>query len=299
MLFRSLGKTHLMHAIGQYTLEHNNRKKVSYASSEQFTNELINAIRFDKTVEFRNKYRSMDILLVDDIQFLAGKESTQEEFFHTFNTLYEANKQIIISSDRPPKDIPTLEDRLRSRFEWGLITDIQPPDIETRTAILRKKAQQENLDIPEECISFIADNIQSNIRELEGALVRVIAYATLNHEEINADLTSEVLKDMLPTRKPKQITIDLIQEVVSSYYHIRIEEFKAKKRTRIVAFPRQIAMYLVRELTDLSLPKIGEAFGGRDHTTVIHACEKINTQLNQNADLQDKIKELIERIKKN
>lgn len=294
-----LGKTHLMHAIGQYTLENSNKKKVSYASSEQFTNELINSIRFDKTVEFRNKYRSMDILLVDDIQFLAGKESTQEEFFHTFNTLYEANKQIIISSDRPPKDIPTLEDRLRSRFEWGLITDIQPPDLETRIAILRKKAQQENLPIPDECIYFIADNIQSNIRELEGALIRVIAYATLNHEEINADLTSEVLKDMLPTRKPKQITSALIQEVVASYYNIRIEDFKAKKRTRLVAFPRQIAMYLIRELTDLSLPKIGEAFGGRDHTTVIHACDKINTQLNQNVDLQEKIKELIELIKKN
>ncbi|HBC91626.1 MAG TPA: chromosomal replication initiator protein DnaA, partial [Pelotomaculum sp.] len=221
------------------------------------------------------------------------------EFFHTFNTLYEANKQIIISSDRPPKDIPTLEDRLRSRFEWGLITDIQPPDIETRIAILRKKAQQENLSIPDECIYFIAYNIQSNIRELEGALIRVIAYATLNHEEINADLTSEVLKDMLPTRKPKQITVDLIQEVVASYYNMRIEEFKAKKRTRLVAFPRQIAMYLVRELTDLSLPKIGEAFGGRDHTTVIHACDKINTELNQNVDLQDKIKHLIELIKKN
>jgi chromosomal replication initiator protein len=293
-----LGKTHLMHAIGQYTLKNNNNKKVSYASSEQFTNELINSIRYDKTVEFRNKYRSMDILLVDDIQFLAGKESTQEEFFHTFNTLYEANKQIIISSDRPPKDIPTLEDRLRSRFEWGLITDIQPPDIETRIAILRKKAQLENLSIPDECIYFIADNIQSNIRELEGALIRVIAYATLNHEEISADLASEVLKDMLPTKKPKQITSDLIQEVVASYFNIRIEDFKAKKRTRLVAYPRQIAMYLVRELTDLSLPKIGEAFGGRDHTTVIHACEKINEQLNQNIDLQEKIKELIELIKK-
>ena len=294
-----LGKTHLMHAIGQFTLEHSNNMKVSYASSEKFTNELINSIRDDKTVEFRNKYRNMDILLVDDIQFLAGKERTQEEFFHTFNTLYEANKQIIISSDRPPKDIPTLEDRLRSRFEWGLITDIQPPDLETRIAILRKKAQQENLSIPDECIYFIATNIQSNIRELEGALIRVIAYATLNHEEINDELASEVLKDMLPTKKPKQITTELIQEIVASYYNIRIEEFKAKKRTRIVAYPRQIAMYLVRELTDLSLPKIGEAFGGRDHTTVIHACEKINSQLNQNGDLQDKIKELIARIEKN
>lgn len=294
-----LGKTHLMHAIGQYTLKNNKSKKVSYASSEQFTNELINAIRYDKTVEFRNKYRSMDILLVDDIQFLAGKESTQEEFFHTFNTLYEANKQIIISSDRPPKDIPTLEDRLRSRFEWGLITDIQPPDLETRIAILRKKAQQEDLSIPDECIYFIADNIQSNIRELEGALIRVIAYATLNREKITAELTAEVLKDMLPTKKPKQITTALIQEVVASYFNIRVEDFKAKKRTRLVAFPRQIAMYLVRELTDLSLPKIGEAFGGRDHTTVIHACDKITEELQHNYELQEKIKELIDLIKKN
>ena len=294
-----LGKTHLMHAIGHYILEHNDNNKVSYASSEQFTNELINAIRFDRTVEFRNKYRSMDVLLVDDIQFLAGKESTQEEFFHTFNTLYEANKQIIISSDRPPKEIPTLEDRLRSRFEWGLITDIQPPDLETRIAILRKKAQQENLFIPDESIFYIADNINSNIRELEGALIRVKAYATLNNKEINTDLVAEILKDVIPAKKPKPITIELIQQVVSSYYNIRVEDFKAKKRTKHVAFPRQVAMYLARELTDLSLPKIGEAFGGRDHTTVIHACDKINTELNENFELQDKIKDIMESIKKN
>jgi len=294
-----LGKTHLMHAIGHYILEHSENSKVSYASSEQFTNELINAIRFDRTVEFRNKYRSMDVLLVDDIQFLAGKESTQEEFFHTFNTLYEANKQIIISSDRPPKEIPTLEDRLRSRFEWGLITDIQPPDLETRIAILRKKAQQENLFISDESIFYIADNINSNIRELEGALIRVKAYATLNNKEITTDLVAEILKDVIPTKKPKPITAELIQQVVASHFNIRVEDFKAKKRTKQVAFPRQVAMYLVREMTDLSLPKIGEAFGGRDHTTVIHACEKIATELNENYELQEKIKEIINKIKKN
>jgi chromosomal replication initiator protein len=293
-----LGKTHLMHAIGHYTLQHSAGIKVNYVSSEKFTNELINSIRDDKAVEFRNKYRNMDILLVDDIQFLAGKERTQEEFFHTFNTLYEANKQIIISSDRPPKDIPTLEDRLRSRFEWGLITDIQPPDLETRIAILRKKAQVENLYVPDDCLVFIATRIQSNIRELEGALIRVIAFSSLNRTEINQEMVAEVLKDMLPSGKPKEITAELIQEVVSEFFNIRIEDFKAKKRTRNVAFPRQIAMYLTREMTDLSLPKIGESFGGRDHTTVIHACEKINIELQKSLDLQEKIKLLIEKIEK-
>jgi chromosomal replication initiator protein len=293
-----LGKTHLMHAIGHFTLQHSDGIKVSYVSSEKFTNELINSIRDDKTVEFRNKYRNMDILLVDDIQFLAGKERTQEEFFHTFNTLHEANKQIIISSDRPPKDIPTLEDRLRSRFEWGLITDIQPPDLETRIAILRKKAQMENLFIPDDCLVFMATRIQSNIRELEGALIRVIAYASLNHEEINQMMVAEVLKDMLPSAKPRQITVELIQEIVAEVYNIRMDDFKAKKRTRSVSFPRQIAMYLTRELTDLSLPKIGDNFGGRDHTTVIHACDKINNELQKSLDLQEKIKYLIDRIEK-
>lgn len=294
-----LGKTHLMHAIGQFVLGHSSRMKVSYVTSEKFTNEMINSIRDDKTVEFRNRYRNMDILLVDDIQFLAGKERTQEEFFHTFNTLYEANKQIIISSDRPPKEIPTLEDRLRSRFEWGLITDIQPPDLETRIAILRKKAQLENLSVPDDTVFYIANKIQSNIRELEGALIRVIAYSSLNGEEINPEMAAVVLKDMLPANKPKQVTIALIQELVSAFYNIRTDDFKAKKRTRAVAFPRQIAMYLSRELTDSSLPKIGEAFGGRDHTTVIHAYEKINNELQNNSSLQENIKDLIEQIEKN
>ncbi len=241
----------------------------------------------------------MDILLVDDIQFIAGKERTQEEFFHTFNTLYEANKQIIISSDRPPKEIPTLEDRLRSRFEWGLITDIQPPDLETRIAILRKKAQQDNLSVPDDTLVYIANKIQSNIRILEGALNRVIARGYLNGEVINPEMAAEVLKDIIPTNKPRPVTVDLIQEVVADFYNIRLEDFKAKKRNRAISFPRQIAMYLSRELTDLSLPQIGKAFGGRDHTTVIHAHDKINNELNENSILQDSIKDIIDLIKKN
>lgn len=292
-----LGKTHLMHAIGHYIRENNPNSTVAYVTSEKFTNDLINAIRDDRTVEFRTKYRSMDILLIDDIQFLAGKERTQEEFFHTFNTLYEANKQLIISSDRPPKEIPTLEDRLRSRFEWGLITDIQAPDLETRIAILRKKAQLESLIVPDETLTFIANRIQSNIRELEGALIRVIAMASLNNQEITAELADEALRDIIPATKPKPITVPLIQQTVAQYFNIRPEEFKTKKRTRAVAYPRQIAMYLTRELTDLSLPKIGEQFGGRDHTTVIHAHDKISRELQTDPSLQNIVKELTEKVK--
>ncbi|MFZ5634227.1 MAG: chromosomal replication initiator protein DnaA [Bacillota bacterium] len=291
-----LGKTHLMHAIGNHIISRSSPLKVLYITSEKFTNELINSIRDDKTVEFRNKYRSVDILLIDDIQFLAGKERTQEEFFHTFNTLYEANKQIIISSDRPPKDIPTLEDRLRSRFEWGLITDIQTPDFETRTAILRKKAQLENLDVPDDILTYIAGKIQSNIRELEGALIRVIAFASFNKQEINLQLAETVLKDILPESKPRQITVGLIQQVVSDYFNLRPEDLKAKKRTRNVSFPRQIAMYLTREMTDLSLPKIGEVYGGRDHTTVIHAYERINSEMQLDPSLKTTLQDLIHKI---
>ncbi len=291
-----LGKTHLMHAIGHYVLEHHKNTRVMYVSSEKFTNELINAIRDDKTVDFRNKYRNIDVLLVDDIQFLAGKERTQEEFFHTFNALHEANKQIIISSDRPPKDIPTLEDRLRSRFEWGLITDIQPPDLETRIAILRKKSEIENLDVPNEVMVYIANKIQSNIRELEGALIRVIAYSSLSNREITMELCMDALKDIIPDSRPKLITASLIQSKVSEYFGLRLDEFKAKKRTRNVAFPRQVAMYLCRELTDMSLPKIGEEFGGRDHTTVIHAHEKISADIKKDPQLEMTIKNIIEKI---
>lgn len=292
-----LGKTHLMHAIGHYVLEHNPSAKVVYLSSEKFTNEFINSIRDNKAVEFRNKYRNVDVLLIDDIQFLAGKEQTQEEFFHTFNTLHEESKQIVISSDRPPKEIPTLEDRLRSRFEWGLITDITPPDLETRIAILRKKAKAEGLDIPNEVMLYIANQIDSNIRELEGALIRVVAYSSLINKDINADLAAEALKDIIPSSKPKIITILEIQKAVGEHYNVKLEDFKAKKRTKSVAFPRQIAMYLSRELTDSSLPKIGDEFGGRDHTTVIHAHEKISKLYKTDAQLQQQIAEIKSRLK--
>ncbi|WP_440897373.1 chromosomal replication initiator protein DnaA [Amphibacillus sp. Q70] len=292
-----LGKTHLMHAIGHYIIKHNPDAKVVYLSSEKFTNEFINSIRDNKAENFRNKYRNVDILLVDDIQFLAGKEQTQEEFFHTFNTLHEESKQIIISSDRPPKEIPTLEDRLRSRFEWGLITDITPPDLETRIAILRKKAKADGLDIPNEVMLYIANQIDTNIRELEGALIRVVAYSSLINQDIDASLAAEALKDIIPSSRPKMITAATIQELVAEKYNIKLEEFAAKKRTRSVAFPRQIAMYLSRELTDLSLPKIGEEFGGRDHTTVLHAHEKISRLMTEDQLLNQEIEEIINQLK--
>ncbi len=292
-----LGKTHLMHAIGHYVLDHNPSAKVVYLSSEKFTNEFINSIRDNKAINFRNKYRNVDVLLIDDIQFLAGKEQTQEEFFHTFNTLHEENKQIVISSDRPPKEIPTLEDRLRSRFEWGLITDITPPDLETRIAILRKKAKAEGLDIPNEVMLYIANQIDTNIRELEGALIRVVAYSSLINQDIDASLAAEALKDIIPSSKPRVITIQTIQEAVAEKFNVKIEDFAAKKRTKSIAFPRQIAMYLSREMTDFSLPKIGEEFGGRDHTTVIHAHEKISKELSDNQQLQKDLEELRETLK--
>lgn len=292
-----LGKTHLMHAIGHYILSQNKNSKVFYVSSEKFTNELINSIKDDKNEAFRNKYRTVDVLLVDDIQFIAGKERTQEEFFHTFNALYEANKQIIVSSDRPPKEIPTLEDRLRSRFEWGLITDIQPPDYETRIAILKKKSERDRVDIPGEVFEFIATKIKSNIRELEGALNRVVAYSTLTKREVDISLTNEALKDIISTTRVRKIDVDFIKATVAEYFNMKIEDFESKKRTRQIAYPRQIAMYIARELTDLSLPKIGEEFGGRDHTTVIHACEKISTELVSDFDLKNKIDSMIKDIK--
>ncbi|CAG7654176.1 chromosomal replication initiator protein DnaA [Paenibacillus allorhizosphaerae] len=292
-----LGKTHLMHAIGHYVLEHNPGARVLYISSEKFTNEFINAIRDNRGESFRNKYRNIDVLLIDDIQFLAGKEQTQEEFFHTFNALHEERKQIIISSDRPPKEIPTLEERLRSRFEWGLTTDIQPPDLETRIAILRKKAKAENLDIPNEAMMYIANQIDSNIRELEGALIRVVAYSSLINEDITSHLAAEALKDIIPSSRPKVITIQDIQQKVGEFYGLKIEDFKARKRTKSVAFPRQIAMYLAREMTDFSLPKIGDAFGGRDHTTVIHAHDKISGALKADQELYKIIQNIIEKVK--
>lgn len=291
-----LGKTHLMHAIGHYILDQNPASKVVYVTSEKFTNELINSIKDDKNTEFRDKYRTVDVLLVDDIQFIAGKERTQEEFFHTFNTLYEANKQIIVSSDRPPKEIPTLEDRLRSRFEWGLITDIQAPDFETRIAILRKKAEVDSIIIPNEVFEFIARKIKSNIRELEGALTRIIAYSSLTNREISADLAAEALKDIIASSKPKQINSDLIKSVVAQFYNLKVEDFESKRRTRSISFPRQVAMFLCRELTDMSLPKIGEEFGGRDHTTVIHAYDKIMKDRAADTQLKLQIEKMIKEI---
>lgn len=292
-----LGKTHLMHAIGHYILSQNPSSKVVYVSSEKFTNELINSIREYRNEEFRNKYRNIDVLLVDDIQFIAGKEGTQEEFFHTFNALHEANKQIIISSDRPPKEIPTLEDRLRSRFEWGLISDIQPPDLETRIAILRKKANIEKIEVTDEVMLYIASKIQSNIRELEGALIRVVAYSSLANSQVTEELAEEALKDIISNNKNVEITVDLIKDIVSKNFRIKMEDFNSKKRTRAIAYPRQIAMYLTRELTDLSLPKIGDEFGGRDHTTVIHAYDKISSDLKENMDLKRKLDVIIKNLK--
>ena len=294
-----LGKTHLMHAIGHYILQNNSKSKVVYVSSEKFTNELINAIKDDKNEEFRNKYRNIDVLLIDDIQFIAGKERTQEEFFHTFNALHDANKQIILSSDRPPKEIPTLEDRLRSRFEWGLIADIQVPDFETRMAILKKKADVENLSVANEVMVYIATKIKSNIRELDGALTRIIAYSSLTNRSITVDLASEALKDIISKKQGKHVTIEIIQDIVASYFNLRIEDLKSQRRTRNVSYPRQIAMYLSRKLTDMSLPKIGEEFGGRDHTTVIHAYEKISDNLNRDESLQHTIEELTKKITQN
>jgi chromosomal replication initiator protein len=292
-----LGKTHLMHAIGHYIKNKNSDSEVVYVTSEMFTNELINSIKDDKNVLFRNKYRNIDVLLIDDIQFIAGKERTQEEFFHTFNALHEANKQIIISSDRPPKEIPTLEDRLRSRFEWGLITDIQAPDFETRVAILRKKSETEKINVSDDILNFIASKIRSNIRELEGALTRVCAFSSLTNREISPDLANEALKDIFSTSRTKEITISLIKDVVGRHYGIKKEDFESKRRNRSISFPRQVAMYISRELTDLSLPKIGEQYGGRDHTTVIHAYDKISKTIVSNNEEKIKIQRIIKEIK--
>ena len=291
-----LGKTHLMQAIGHHILNKNELATVVYVSSEQFTNELINSIRDDKTSEFRNKYRNIDILLIDDIQFLVGKERTQEEFFHTFNSLYETNKQIVISSDRPPREIPTLEDRLRSRFEWGLLTDIQYPDLETRIAILRKKAQHESLEVPNEVMLYIATNIQSNIRELEGALTRTVAFSRVKNQPITMDIATEALQNIMPPPTPRQITIESIQEAVASYFSVTVTDLISKRRTRQIAFPRQIAMYLSRELTELSLPMIGDTFGGRDHTTVLHAYDKISREIKTDPVLDKIVNDLKNKI---
>lgn len=286
-----LGKTHLMHAIGHNLLRKSPELKVLYVSSEMFTNELIRAIRENKTAEFRKRYRSIDVLLIDDIQFIEKKESVQEEIFHTFNTLYDANKQIVLSSDRPPKAIATLEERLRSRFEWGLIADIQPPDFETRVAILCKKAELEDIPVDDAFMSVIetiADKIKFNIRELEGAFIRVVAYSSLTGQAINKELAKEVLSDVF-TLNDKDVTPELIKKHVCRHFNIKLSDIESSKRSRNLAFPRQVAMYICRTMTDLSLPKIGDYFGNRDHTTVLHACEKINTELRTNEVLKEVI----------
>ncbi len=291
-----LGKTHLMQAIAHKVLQDTPSKNVVYVSSERFANELINSIRDTETVSFRNRYRTVDVLLIDDIQFLAGKERTQEEFFHTFNALHEANRQIVISSDRPPKEIPTLEERLRSRFEWGLISDIQPPDLETRIAILRKKAQAEDLDVPDKVLRYIAESITTNIRELEGALVRLVAFSSLRQQNITMDLADEALRDLLPQKSSEPLSIKVIQDVVSQYYNITGNEMTGRRRTQAIVFPRQVAMYLSRHMTEQSLPQIGEEFGGRDHSTVIHACNKIKEKAEEDPKLQSTIQELKRQI---
>lgn len=269
-----LGKTHLMHAIGQYVLHHDPSLKLTYITSERFMNEMINALRYDRILDFREVYRSVDVLLVDDIQFVSGKEGTQTEFFHTFNALYDAQKQIVLSGDRPPHEIPALEERLRSRFEWGLIADIHPPDIETRVAILKRKAEADAIPLPDAVAMYIAGRIKSNVRELEGSLIRLIAYASLTGREITLELTQDVLKNVID-QDDKEVTIETIQRFVSEYYQLKIADLKSRNNSKSVAMPRQIGMYLCKALTQASLPEIGRSFGGKHHSTVIYSLKKI------------------------
>ncbi len=292
-----LGKTHILHAIGHYVRSLYTGAKIRYVSSEAFTNDVINAIRDDKRDQLQRRYRDVDVLLIDDIQFLEGKQSTQEEFFHTFNTLHNANKQIVISSDRPPKRLTQLEDRLRNRFEWGLLTDVQPPDLETRIAILRKKAAAERLSAPPDVLEFIASRIQTNIRELEGALIRVTAFATLNRQEVDLTLAEIVLKDLIPEGGEPEVTAGLIIAQTASYFGYSIDDLCGPSRTRALVTARQIAMYLCRELTQLSLPKIGQQFGGRDHTTVMNADRRIRKDLAERRNVFHQVTELTTRIK--
>jgi chromosomal replication initiator protein len=289
-----LGKTHLMHAIGHAVLEKHARRRVAYVTSEKFMNEMISSIQEGRMNDFRTRYRTVDVLLVDDIQFLAGKDRTQEEFFHTFNSLHELNKQIVISSDRPPKEIPTLEDRLRSRFQWGLIADIQAADFETRVAILKSKVGPYARLVPEDVLSFIAHKIQRNIRELEGALIRVIAHASLNRSAVNVEMAAKLLQDVIPSTETRTLSIEAISRTVAGFYHISLEEMKGKRRDKHIVFPRQVAMFLIREETASSLPAIGQAFGGRDHTTVLHSYEKINTDSKEDQRLQADLRKLRE-----
>jgi chromosomal replication initiator protein len=291
-----LGKTHLMHAIGHEVHDRFPRKRVVYLTSEQFTNEVISSIATARMGEFRHKYRTVDVLLIDDVQFLAGKDRTKEEFFHTFNALHEINKQIVISSDRPPKEIPTLEDRLRSRFEWGLIADIQPPDFETRLAILHSKLGDNSSLIPEEVLSFIAHKVQRNIRELEGALTRVQAFAAVHQRQIDEEEAARLLSDIIPAGTRKPINVERIQVLVADYYNVTLDDMKGKRRDKHIVFPRQVAMYLVREETPSSLPAIGKAFGGRDHTTALHSIEKIANELKEDERLRYEVQSIREKL---
>ncbi len=292
-----LGKTHLLHAIGAYAKELYGGVRVRYVSSEEFTNDFINSIRDDKSSNFQRRYRDLDVPLVDDIQFLENKERTQEEFCHTLNTLYNANKQIVISSDRPPKQLTTLEDRLRSRFEWGLITDIQPPELETRIAILRKKAAQDKLNAPDDVLEYIASKISTNIRELEGALIRVTAFASLNRQVVDMNLAEIVLKDLIPDDSTPEITASLIMAQTAAYFSLTLDDLCGTSRSRVLVNARQIAMYLCREMTELSLPKIGQTFGGRDHTTVMHADRKVRYLMAERRSIFNQVSELTNRIK--
>ena len=288
-----LGKTHLMHAIGQYVLRHGQNLKLTYISSERFMNEMINAVRFDGILDFRERYRSVDVLLVDDIQFIAGKEGTQTEFFHTFNALYDSQKQIVISSDCPPHEIPSLEERLRSRFEWGLIADIQPPDLETKIAILKKKAESEAVPLPDNVALFIADKIKSNIRELEGSLIRLIAFASLTGAEISVPLAQDVLKNVL-AHDDRAVTIEIIQKFVADYYQLKLSDLKSRNNSKSIAKPRQIAMYLCKRLTKASLPEIGKSFGGKHHSTVIHSVRKVEDLRAKDGDFNSLISNFLE-----
>lgn len=292
-----LGKTHLLHAVGHYTQRLFPGMRVRYVSTEEFTNDFINSLRDDRQVAFQRRYRDVDVLLVDDIQFLEGKEGTQEEFFHTFNTLHNSNKQIVVSSDRPPKGLRTLEERLRTRFEWGLITDIQPPELETRIAILRKKAAQDRLNAPADVLEFIASRIERNIRELEGALIRVTAFASLNRQPVDLQLAEIVLRDLIPDSQTPEITPPTIMAVTAEFFGVTIDDLCGPGKTKALAQARQIAMYLCRELTDSSLPKIGQYFGGRDHTTVMYADKKIRKEMAERRRVYDQVQELTARIK--
>ncbi len=289
-----LGKTHLLNSIGNFVMQKADIR-IAYVTTEQFTNEVINSIRYDKMTELRRRYRTIDILLIDDIQFLAGKERTQEEFFHTFNTLYEAGKQIVLSSDRFPKEMPSMEERLRSRFEWGLIADLQMPDFETRIAILRKKSEEEGIAIGDEVIHFLAERLKNNIRELEGALIRLGAYSTLTGQTVSTDMAKDNLRDLLGSKK-KIITLEDVQDVVARRFQVKVSELKSKRRTRTVVHPRQIAMYLSRELTGCSFPEIGREFGGKDHTTIIHACRQIEKAIEEDHSLRMTVDSLKDEI---